>query len=314
MKLNILPFLIILVSCVEKELPITPHEAGEVVMSEAIMGDGYENQLYFSLEKNEVITSNLMTDWDIAFRSDLSGPQMILNSGRFMKIGAFESLELDSVEWKHESSDGAFYETALGNIVGSIVDSTDLLVIDLGYDLDNSALGYVEFQIDSISDSGYYFSFGEIGSEKQSAYVERDFTREWNHFSFINNEPFEVEPSRGEWDLYFTRYTEYLNGETYYLVTGVLGTPEGLTVIDSVNLGFEDLMNNDWNTFSFNDSWGAIGYDWKWYDFDTNEYLIDTDRYFGVRTAEGKEFVLRFIDFYDDLGNKGSIKLEVAER
>ena len=316
MKLHLLPllFILTLTSCVEKEIPVPPHEAGEVVISEAIMGDGYENQLYFSLESNEVAASNLMMDWDIAFRSDLSGTQMIMNSGRFMKLGAKSEFGIDSVEWKHESSEGAYHRTALEDIEGVVADSTRVLVLDLGYDANNSSLGTVEFQIDSITSHGYYFKFNFEGEPYQHAYVERDMSREWNHFSLINAERFEVEPVRGDWDLYFARYTEYLNGETYYLVTGVLGVPEGLQVIDSLELSFEDLMHSDWADFEFSESWGAIGYDWKWYDFDTSEYLIDTERYFGVRTTEGKEFVLRFIDFYDELGNKGSIKLEVAER
>ena len=278
------------------------------------MGDGYENQLYFSLEQNEVVASNLMTDWDIAFRSNLSGPQMIMNSGRFMKLGLKSEFGIDSVEWKHENSDGAFYQTALGDIEGFVTDSTRTLVIDLGYDLENNTLGTIEFQIDSVTSTGYYFNFQFEGEQTRNAFIQRDLTREWNHFSLMNAEQFEVEPARGEWDLYFSRYTEYLNGETYYLVTGVLGVPEGVTVIDSLDLGFNDLLNNNWSNFSSSDYWGEIGYDWKWYDFETSEYLIDTERHFGVTTAEGKEFVIRFIDFYDEFGNKGSIKLEVAER
>ena len=221
MKLKLLPFLILFVSCVEKEIPITPHETGEVLISEAIMGDGYENQLYFSLEQNEVVASNLMTDWDIAFRSNLSGPQMIMNSGRFMKLGLKSEFGIDSVEWKHENSDGAFYQTALGDIEGFVTDSTRTLVIDLGYDLENNALGTIEFQIASVTSTGYYFNFQFEGEQTRNAFIQRDLTREWNHFSLMNAEQFEVEPARGEWDLYFSRYTEYLNGETYYLVTGV---------------------------------------------------------------------------------------------
>ena len=299
---------LLLVGCIEKEIPVAPHEAGDVIISEAIMGDGYENQLYFSLESKEVVASNLMTDWDIAFRSAHSGPQMMLNSGRFMKLGVYS--EGEDIQWHHENSQGAFYETALGMAVGEVVDSSGVLVVDLGYALDNSALGQVQMQIDSITNEGYYFRYGD----EQSAFVARDMSREWNHYSLIDGAEFEVEPEVGDWDLYITRYTEYLNGETYYLVSGVLGVPEGSLAIDNADLGLEELMQADWDTLDLSSDWGAIGYDWKYYDFDTEEYLVDTERYFGVRTAEGKEFILRFIDFYDDLGNKGSIKLEVVER
>lgn len=313
MKLRYLPILLVLASCVEKEIPVPPHEAGDVQVSEAIMGDGYENQLYFSLESNEVVASNLMTDWDLAFRSAESGPQMMMNSGRFMKLGLYVE-NAEEIQWFHESSDGAFYNTALEEVCGTVADSSELLVIDLGYDLDNGALGQMFLQIDSITPEAYYFRFGTETNSMQNTFITRDYSREWNHFSLLNAERFEVEPARGEWDLYFTRYTEYLNGETYYLVTGVLGVPEGSTAIDNPELSFESLLLADWDSLETNDSWGAIGYDWKWYDFDTDSYVIDTQRSFGVKTAEQKEFVLRFIDFYDELGNKGSIKLEVAER
>ena len=43
-------------------------------------------------------------------------------------------------------------------------------------------------------------------------------------------------------------------------------------------------------------------------------YSIDPNRIFGVRTSEGREFQLRILDFYDEIGNKGHFVMESVER
>lgn len=55
------------------------------------------------------------------------------------------------------------------------------------------------------------------------------------------------------------------------------------------------------------DDWDTIGYDWK-------SYSIDTEAIYCIRTNEGREFLLRFLDFYDDVGDAGRFTFETLER
>ncbi|MCH1583684.1 MAG: hypothetical protein L7S62_00860, partial [Flavobacteriales bacterium] len=60
--------------------------------------------------------------------------------------------------------------------------------------------------------------------------------------------------------------------------------------------------------------WNAIGYDWKIFDLSTSAYTVDYDKLYCVRTEEGREFLMRMLDFYDANGNTGNITFEVLER
>jgi len=90
--------------------------------------------------------------------------------------------------------------------------------------------------------------------------------------------------------------------------------PEGMEVCDAPELSWNQILVADWDTLEFSTAWNEIGYDWKEYDFESAEYSIDNERCFAIRTANGKEFVLRFLDFYDQMGNIGTITLESVER
>jgi hypothetical protein len=52
------------------------------------------------------------------------------------------------------------------------------------------------------------------------------------------------------------------------------------------------------------------GYDWKYYDFNANKYMIRTDQYYFVQCADGIIYKVRVLDFYDSKGTKGTISFE----
>ena len=87
-----------------------------------------------------------------------------------------------------------------------------------------------------------------------------------------------------------------------------------MTVRDYSDLSWDDALARDWSSDSFLTDWNAIGYDWKYFDLNEGVYNIDPNRSFGVRTAEGHEFQLRILDFYDGIGNKGHFVMESVER
>ena len=69
-----------LTGCLKEELPIEPHQQGEVLTSQVDMGSDYGSQIYFNLNDNSVVGQNLRTDWDIAFEARTSGWHVLLNS------------------------------------------------------------------------------------------------------------------------------------------------------------------------------------------------------------------------------------------
>ena len=62
-------------------------------------------------------------------------------------------------------------------------------------------------------------------------------------------------------------------------------------------------------SFTYSDI-NVIGYDWKIYDFDTGFYTIDPSATYILSDTEGYFYKLRFIDFYNENGEKGSINIK----
>jgi hypothetical protein len=317
--LSLLLSVILTTGCLEKEMPIEPHSSGETKTSQVILGSDYGAQIYYNLSTNSVVNSNETIVWDIAFKVNENNISAILNSSRIVTLAHTNISDYNSpltedyingLEFIHDESQGPNWGTAIGDIY----DGSDLTILNLGVDINSQQLGLRRLQIDSVNDQGYFLTYGDIDlTYKSSILIPRSNEIEWLHFSLITETIQNLEPAIGDWDLYFTKYIELVE-EIDYPVVGVLSVPEGMEIFDYPELSWDQLLVADWNTLEFSTAWNEIGYDWKAYDFENAEYSIDNERCFAIRTANGKEFVLRFIDFYDQMGNKGTITLESVER
>jgi len=312
--------ILLLTGCIEKEMPIEPHPSGESKTSQVILGSDYGAQIYYSLSTNSVVNSNETIAWDIAFNVNENNINAILNSSRIVTLAHTNITEyntpiseafINDLEFIHDESQGPNWGTAIGDIY----DGSDVTILNLGVDINNQQLGLQRLQIDSVNAQGYFITYGDIDlTYIASILIPRSNEIEWLHFSILNETILNLEPKIGEWDLYFTKYIELLDEAYYYPVVGVLSMPDGMEVFDSPELNFNQILIADWDTLEFSTSWNEIGYDWKAYDFESKEYSIDNERCFAIRTPIGKEFIIRFIDFYDQMGNIGTITLESVER
>jgi hypothetical protein len=126
--------------------------------------------------------------------------------------------------------------------------------------------------------------------------------------------PMDLEPNKESWDLFFTQYTDILttsDGEKYpYLVTGVLSNCNGVEVAMSTNLDFNTVTRSEASTLQFNNELDAIGYLWKYYDFDDAVYTVHTNQTYIIKDTDGFFYKLRFIGFYNNLGQKGYPQFE----
>lgn len=70
------------------------------------------------------------------------------------------------------------------------------------------------------------------------------------------------------------------------------------------------LLSGTAESIIFNANINNIGYSWKSYQFDVNKYVVDFEKIFIIKDQEGFYYKLRFIDFYDQGGNKGTPTFE----
>ena len=85
--------MLILTGCFEKEDLITPREINEIRIPYSL----YEYQVYFNLQREEIVAYNHFADWDLGFESSPDGYHIILNASRYMLAGSSGSADFESV-------------------------------------------------------------------------------------------------------------------------------------------------------------------------------------------------------------------------
>lgn len=322
-QIQILLLALLLPSCFQEEEMIPPHEQGDLEIGEVALESNYSRQVYFDLFSNDEIASNVISEWDLSFESASGGWTIRLNSSKFMMAGnSYDTVfndPLDPAELQmiFDKSDGNPDSTAIGTWYESTEDTIHSLnhvyLIDRGRDEENKVLGSRKVQF-GIQGGDFVIRYAETdNSQETKVVIPRDLDRDLLYFSFGSGLK-EIAPLSNLWSLHFTKYTTMLvtnDGENYpYLVTGVLLNPNGVLATRDTSHAFMDITREDALELEFTSQADVIGYDWKYYNFDAGVYTVVPDMNYVIRDRDGFFYKLRFIDFNNDLGEKGYPKFE----
>jgi len=319
--LLILAILFIISSCFKEDEQISPHPTGDLKTDTIPMSQNYKYQVYFDLGSGTITSKNIRTNSDLGFECSEGGWKIILNTADFMKVADLgkvpfgEKQDTVSKKWIFDKSDGNPDSLAIGQwfVIKNedTVSNDHVYAIDRGVNEDGTKLGLYQVIFDSLSGGKYYFRFTEInGGSIYSGIVPKDSTRNYQWFSLDAGGSIKPdEPQRTSYDLLFTQYTTMLYtdlGEPYpYLVTGVLINRYKMNVgIDTVH-AFSDINLSDAKQVPLSTALDKIGYEWKYYSFETGAYTMRTDIAYVIRNAKGFYYKLRFIGFYNSKGEKG---------
>src|SRR5690606_8382971 len=117
-----------------------------------------------------------------------------------------------------------------------------------------------------------------------------------------------VEPVKEGWDLAFTQFTHIFHAPDYlnYGVVGCLtNTHNTLSLKVTDGTAFEDIDYEYASDLVLSNDRDIIGYDWKTFLYDQNKYLVHSEKVYIIKDHEGDLYKLRFIDFYNMIGQKG---------
>lgn len=325
--MRIVPLILILAlsltSCFEEDEMVPPHEQGDLKVGQAALGSVYERQVYFDLNRNVEVASNLISDWDLSFESSTGGWEIRLNSSKFMYAGnSFDTLfsaELNQAEldMRFDTSDGNPDSTALGSWYVGEGDTVHaqkyVYLVDRGSDEQFKPVGLKKVQF-HISEEDYIIRFANNdNSGDNTVLISRNPTVNRIYFSFENGFV-DVAPQPEEWSLLFSKYTTMLvtnEGELYpYIVMGALLNPNGATAaLDTIH-NFMDMVLADTIDLELTNQADVIGYEWKYYNFDAGLYTIVPGLGYVIKDRDGFYYKLRFSDFYSDQGEKGYPEFE----
>lgn len=322
----LLPVLGLLTSCFkedERVIPIPPGDVSEVVIE---MLPDYSIQTYFDLTNGEVISTNLKDSWDLGLTCKEGDYTLILNTARFIKVAHTGSDNFDvtytteGFEWKFDESTG----NPSGNAIGKWWDSTvsgpvskgEVLLVDRGIDAEGLPAGYLKMQplINSSNGEVSVRIANLNGSDERTFSFTKVAGLRYVAMSFEGGQnAVQPEPLLAEWDLLFTQYTTLLFtdvGDPYpYLVTGVLINDSLVSVVMDSVTPFENVTRESAESLILSDRQDVIGYDWKQVNGDVTSgnvtYTAIPEMVYIIKNTDGFFFKLRFIDFYNNLGQKG---------
>jgi hypothetical protein len=292
------------------------------------MGSTYENQFFYSLDQNKVVSQNSNLVYDLMFDCANGRYNIWLNSSKLMQVkrtGKFsmgdvspadtlgsDGFKLDKATYEPDSNAIGYWYTLDGSAVKT---RNEVYLVQLGKDNFGYGLGYVKMQVTSYAANSYNITFAALdGSNEQTAAIAKDANYCYRYFTFSNGGNLvNVEPGKADWDIVFTRYS-YVFYDPYYLpyiVVGALNNPERVEAyVDSV-AAFDSLKAGNLQTNLFSSRRDVIGYDWKYYDFTSYQTL--TYKNYLLKVDGEKLYKLRFLNFYNANEERGYPTFEYEE-
>lgn len=291
----------------------------------------YSNVTFYKIYENttqEVVNRKLGL-WDLAFQSAKEGDNVLVNytiSGRAIKTGTsdFSQVDKTTVEELFDSEDWKFNDPAYSNIKDSIAlkdwENKEVYLVYRGntFSPENA---YYKLQFLSKTTESYTFQYSHVES---TTAIEKTIKRTQSlanvYYSFDIGDTVEHEPNMNEWDFYFTPYNGWFETLTAgvfapYNLTGVMINNENgvqvAQVFDEL-IAYEDINLTLAENSDFTSWKGAIGSTWKKIPSTENPiYAMDTTKKYILKLANGDYYKLRFIDFYDETGEKGYTSFEI---
>lgn len=297
-------------SCLKEEIAVAKHLPGDIQTNEIALGQDYRNQLYFSLGRNEVVKSNLKTDWDLAFES--VGNHIVLNTGKGMAVHRSE-LSIESItseadlDWNWDAHSGDLDETAFGNWW----ENDFVYVVDRGYAWDGTHQGYAKIKIVSYTEDVYEIMYAvNLNTAPISLFMERSLTEQFVYFKFEEGKVV-IAPNDKDYDLIFTQYTHlFTDPLTPYLVTGICLNRGFTSVARLDEKAFAEINLEDVEGLTFGYDLDEIGYDWKYYSLEDGVFTTNSDQHYVVKSQKGVFYKLRIMGFYNSEGLKGYPSIE----
>lgn len=320
---QIIPILFALLfftSCFEEDKRVTPHVPGDELTVE-LNASIYDTMQYFDCSSNQVVRAYGNKEWNLGFETASDGWHILLNSAPNYYIRHTGETDFDALttipngyEWIFDRPDGDPDSTAIDNWVNFTETDTSYTneVILLGrYDGINYSV-IKKFAFTYVDAEKYEFRFSNLdGSEDIHFSIEKDTTVQYIYFSIADEGSVVPQVSKTDWDLLFCQYSTILFDDdgtpTPYSVRGVLLNSFGVEVAVDTTMTFAEITLADIENLDYNNRLDIIGHEWKSFEgaVSKGDYVVNPDINFFIRDFAGYYYKLRFINYYNNLGQKG---------
>ncbi len=305
-----------LTGCLKDEAPVKPSKSGSVITRTIEMTPQYRYQVFYNLEEDSLMRRNQKWDWDLAFDASSEGSVVRINGAKYMFSAQTTSEDFLAVRDTQGFSKKRRWEAmnTLDTVtIGSVKNNTKVYWLDRGYDENGDQIPFVKIQFDYVDNQKYRFKVARMGSLNTPEIYEvmKDPSVNTVHFSLTSNKLVPVEPPKQDWDIQFTQYMfTFFDPYTPYIVTGVLLNPyQTSAAVDSIS-GFEKIDRAFAQNMKISNMPDVIGYTWKGFSLNTQVYNINSNYTYVIKDSKGIYYKLRFIGFFNNLGQRGYPKFE----
>jgi len=308
--------IVVIASCRKEELPVQKPDSGAVTTSVVNLGTAYKKTVYFDLGTNQNVGESNKLNWDLAFSCNSDQPYITMNGGKVMLAVKITNQTFEQITSSTMLSTNGRADNATGAIQNMVIDGPGIYIIGKGMDFDGVDLGSFKMEVLEHDATKFVGRLANIdGSNEQTITLQKISEYNYVYLNWNENGAIStpiIEPLKDSWDIVFTQYTEVFYEPDYmpYLVLGVLTNRHLVQAILTTETNFETLDLAQAEALLFNENINNIGYSWKNYQFEQGMYVIDYQKTFVIKDQEGYYYKLRFIDFYDQGGNKGNPTFE----
>lgn len=313
---------IFLTGCLKEELPVTAPSLGngESTIEQVKIGQTYQDHLYYSLEKEEVVLRVNRNVWDLAFETTAEGFHVLINNSRAGGLRKTNKTEFDKVmndnttDWGYDSPTWDMDSTFLGDWRNE----SFIYVFFRGVDADGvTEMEKYKFRVVDVDETSYKIEYCLLNQTTPiQAIIPKHEDYQFSLFSFVTGEDVTEQgmPKNKDYDICFRTYTYIYPDGIPYLVVGCLLNPSMTSAVEVTSkTNFNDVNYEDAMSSTFSNHVDEIGFEWKEYGFDVTYYTVYPEKIYIVKTQNDRYYKLHFLDYYDNGGVKGSPKFEFQE-
>lgn len=320
-KLIFIAFIcVLLVACFKEEDP----RDGVAISAYSIaeMGENYNTQLFYSLFDTQFVSTNQFKIWNLGFYAQNDDYHIRLNGATFMNAVPTGNSNFEAVT-SFDPNMPAYIDAPSGNLDSLAIKVTfdtnvndtlfsdnEVFILNLGSDLEENNFGRKKIQFQKVYQGTYFIRYANLdGSEEKFATIQKDLSLNYIAYSLITHETVRVEPDRNTWDLVFTRFTEILDADGFFInysVTGAYLNDAYVEAYIDFETSFDEFTMTDVRQEKFTNQRNIIGHAWKDFNIDANQYSIFNNRIYIIKDRNDFIYKVRFLSFYNpENGLKG---------
>lgn len=317
--------MVVLLSCEKEEKPwVLPPLPDSVSVQQIDMGPDYNNQVYYHFQKGIVRTVDNRS-WDLAFDADPEGFLISMNGGTNVLVATLPDTEFvtdvasKQLQWNWDAACGTFDSLAMHTWCNAERKSNGkVYVINRGLPL-GEPNNLFQFKVKGVTAQSYQLIIADAnGQQMRDVTIPKNPEKQHVFYSFAQGgNVVDIEPAKADWDLCFLQYRwvyHQFSPPLLYQVSGVFINNTRLEAAVDSSMQFYDINAEKCAPLQYRNVRDVIGYDWKTPIFKPTGVDYETRKHVNYvvhdRNANGALYKMRFIDFYNHSGVKGTPTFE----